>query len=402
MTGDVLMIKPDHIMKIETLSQEYEDLIKDWRRHLHEYPELSFKEFNTSSFIVDKLEEIGCQVTKEVAGTGVIGLLDTKRPGRVIAFRADMDALPVSEEANEPFSSKNPGVMHACGHDAHMAIMLGLAKVLSECLDEMCGAVKFIFQPGEEANGGARLMIDAGALENPHVEVIYALHMIPEIAAGMVGVREGYMTATDDEVTIRVFGSSAHSSAPNEGVNAITAAAHMITTMQTVITESLSPHDVAVFSICTINGGDALNVIPDYAEMTGMLRCVEKSKKRLLAERLKQVCEGVAQAFGGKVEVDIKEGFPAVNNDRMYTKILTKCAEEVIDPAVIIMIQNPHMGSEDFSYYQEVIPGVMFMLGSKPSDGNGGSLHSPDLRICEDSLLIGVRIFAALALRLCG
>jgi amidohydrolase len=312
-----------------------------------------------------------------------------------------MDALPISEELNEPFSSKNPGVMHACGHDAHMAIVLGLAKVLSNCLDEMCGAVKFIFQPGEEANGGARLMIDAGALENPHVDVIYALHMVPEIESGMIGVREGYMTATDDEVVIRVNGLSAHSSAPHDGVNAVTIAAHMITAMQTVLTESLSPHDVAVFSICTIKGGDALNIIPDCAEMTGMLRCVEKSKKQLLGERIRQICEGIAQAFGGKVEVDIKEGFPAVNNDKMYTGILVKCAEEVMDPADIIMIQSPHMGSEDFSYYQEVIPGVIFMLGSKPSDGNGGSLHSPDLRICEDSLLTGVRIFAALAFRLC-
>jgi len=188
-----------------------EEQVKNWRRHFHEYPELSFEEFDTSAFVAARLEEMGCGVKRNVGGTGVIGLLDTKRPGPVIAFRADMDALPILEDANMRFPSKNIGVMHACGHDAHMAILLGLANVLTKCVDDTSGVIKFIFQPGEEANGGARCVIDAGALEDPTVDAIFALHMVPDLTSGTIGVRSGYMTATDDEVIIRVNGISAPS-----------------------------------------------------------------------------------------------------------------------------------------------------------------------------------------------
>jgi len=396
------MDKVGYVEKIKALSNKYGGTIIGWRRRLHEHPELSFEEYETSAFISARLDEIGCKVTRNVGGTGVTGLLDTKRPGPVIAFRADMDALPISESDGVPFASKKPGVMHACGHDAHMAIILGLAKLLSECVDELNGTIKFIFQPGEEANGGARRVIEAGALENPSVEAIFALHMVPDLLSGTIGVRSGYVTATDDNVIIRVKGVNAHSSAPQEGVNAVLLAAHIVTALQTISSTRISPFDIATFSICTIKGGEAQNVIPDYAEMTGMIRCIKKTDKLIFRENIRKICLNTAQALGGSAEVEFIDGYPAVYNDKKYTKILMDSSAMIMDEADIIEIPMPHMGSEDFSYYQEQIPGVMFMLGSNWKDGRSGPLHSPAFNICEDSIPLGLKLFASLAFTLCA
>ncbi|MCL1808334.1 MAG: M20 family metallopeptidase [Clostridiales bacterium] len=391
----------EYIPKIMSLSKEHEETVISWRRHLHQHPELSFEEFRTSDFIAEKLSGMGCEVARNVGGTGVVGLLDTKRPGSVVAFRADMDALPVTEAAGLPFASENTGVMHACGHDAHMAILLGLAKVLSECVSDLKGVIKFVFQPGEEANGGARCMIDAGVLENPVVDAIFALHVIPDMPSGSIAIREGYMTATDDEVIIRVTGMGAHSSAPQEGVNAVLIAAYIITAIQTILATQISPFDIATFSICTVKGGEAQNVVPDYAEMTGMLRCIETKDKLIFRESIQKICENTALALGGSAEAEFTEGFPAVNNDKGYTALLAECAARVLNPADIVELGRPHMGSEDFSYYQGHVPGVMFMLGSRAAGEYSGPLHSSSFKVCEDSLLHGVRVFASLAFGMC-
>lgn len=396
------MGKSEYIKKVETLSTKYEETVKEWRRWFHEHPELSFEEFKTSDFIAEKLSEIGCEVERNIGGTGVLGVLNTNRPGPVIAFRADMDALPIFENTGLPFSSNNPGVMHACGHDAHMAILLGLAKLLAECADDLSGVIKFIFQPGEEANGGARCVIDAKVLENPEVDAIFALHMVPELPSKMIGIRSGFMTATDDEVIIRIKGMSTHSSTPHEGVNAALIAAYIITAIQSILTTQISPYEIATFSICTIKSGEAQNVIPDYAEMTGVLRCVNKDSKLVFREHIQKICAGAAVAFGGKAEAEFTEGFPAVNNDEKYTETLRESAKDFLDPSDIIEIQRPHMGSEDFSYYQEQIPGVIFMLGSKVENGDSGTLHSPKFTVCENSLIVGMKVFASVAYNICG
>jgi len=485
------MNKPDYIDKIKSLSIKYKDAVIGWRRHLHEYPELSFAETATSVYIADRLEEIGCDVMRNVGGTGVVGMLDSGQPGPVIAFRADMDALPITEDTGLPYASKNPGIMHACGHDAHMAIVLGLAQVLAQCTNLIKGAVKFIFQPGEEANGGARRMIEAGALSRfilynatrvllnvsatapptidapsrvmcdadapaspasdaptrvtcnadaiaspavndpthvicdadaptspavgastcviggadapvpPAVDAIFALHMNPFLPYGVIATRDGYMTATDDEIKIRVTGKSAHSSTPEDGVNAVLIAANIITALQNIRSSQISPFDVATFSICTIKGGEAMNVIPDSVEMSGMLRCVEKKNILICREKIQNICANTAQALGGEAIIEITEGFPSVFNDSKYTKLLRSSAANVMSKKNIREMPRPLLGSEDFSYYLEQVPGVMFIISSKHKDGHGGSLHTPTLDICEDSLLLGVQIFASLALRLC-
>ncbi len=374
---------------LKELAESHRQQIVGWRRHLHQHPELSFEEFETAEWLAGQLEAMGLAVRRGVGGTGVVATLSTGRPGPVIAFRADMDALPVTEDTGLPFASRRPGVMHACGHDAHMAMVLGAAAMLCACKDKLSGVLKFIFQPGEEANGGARCVIEAGALKNPDVERIYALHVVPELPAGAIGVHEGYMTATDDQVLIRVHGVGGHSSAPQDGVNAVLIASAIVVALQSIQPTQISPFDIATFSICTIKGGEAENIIPDYAEMTGMLRCIEKRNKLIFRENIQKVAQN---------EAEFTEGFPAVYNDPACTAGLREAALSVMPPEEIIDVEKPHLGSEDYAYYQEEIPGVLFMLGAGKPGGGSGSLHSADLNISEEALPLGAAIFASVAL----
>ena len=375
----------------------------EYRRHFHEFPELSFEEFETSEFIADKLKGLGYEVRTNIGGTGVMATLNTGTPGPVIAFRADMDALPIMEESGLDFDSKRVGVMHACGHDGHMAILLGTAILLSEIRDELKGVIKLIFQPGEEANGGAKCIINDGALKDPDVEGVYALHMMPDLPTGTIAVKSGYMTATDDEFYIRVYGHDAHSSEPETGVNAINIASQIVMGLNTILSNNMSPFDVGTFSICKISGGEAINVIPDYVEMCGMIRCVEAKNKLMIREKMTSIAENTAQGFGGRAEVEFIQGFPSVNNDARLTVNVIDAAEKSLESKDdIIMIERPHLGSEDFAYFQEEIPGVIFMLGCKHDDVETGSLHSAILNIDEDSLQYGVRIFGNIALDICG
>jgi amidohydrolase len=378
------------------------DLIQ-WRRHLHENPELSFEEFETAAYVAEKLETFGYEVQTRIGGTGVLGTMTTGRPGPCIAFRADMDALPVVEATGLPFESKHCGIMHACGHDAHMAVLLGTAKVLSDLRTSLNGTIKIIFQPGEEANGGAKCMIDGDVLENPKAEAIFALHIMPAIPAGFIGIKSGFLSATDDIVVINVHGIAAHSSEPEKGVNAIMIAANILTSLQSIKASSISPYDITTFDICKIRGGEAENVIADAVEMTGMIRCIDRKNKLLYRERIERICRNTALALGGSADIDFIEGFPAVYNDPSYNELLKAAASEVLGgEQQIVELQMPHLGSEDFSYYQEVIPGVIFLLGVGAAGEDRGELHSPILNLHEDSLACGVKVFMNTALKLCG
>ncbi len=367
----------------------------EFRRHLHQYPELSFEEFDTAKYISDNLTKMGYEVKAKIGGTGVMATLETGREGRVIAFRADMDALPIFEETGLPFESKHRGVMHGCGHDGHMSILLGLALLLSEMRDELKGTIKFIFQPGEEANGGAICIINDGALKNPDVDGIFGLHMMPDLPTGTIALKSGYLSATDDEFHIKVHGSAAHSSEAEKGINVIVIASQIVNALMTIVGSNISPYDIATLSICKINGGDAINIIPDFVEMSGMIRCIEKQNKHLIRNKMKNIAESIAKGMGGRCEVDFIDGFPSVNNDSNLTKVVIDSAKNALDDEDdIIVVERPHLGSEDFAYYQEEIPGVMFMLGCKNPDIETGTLHSSILNIDEDSFKYGLRVFA--------
>ena len=388
---------------VNQLAKKYHDKYIEYRRYFHQYPELSFEEFETSSYIAEELKNMGYSVRTNIGGTGVLATLDTNISGPVIAFRADMDALPIQEETGLPFESKRIGIMHGCGHDGHMAVLLGTALLLSEMKDKLRGIIKLIFQPGEETNGGAKCIINDGALKNPDVDGIFALHMMPDLPTGTIGIKAGYLSSTDDEFYIKIHGVGAHSSEPQTGVNAIVIASQIVNSLMTILGSNISPYDVATFSICKISGGDAINIIPDFAEMSGMIRCVEKSNKIIIREKMKSIVESVANGMGGRAEFDIIEGFPSVINDSALSRAVLEAAEKSLNSKEdIILIELPHLGSEDFSYYQEVVPGVMFMLGCRNTDFETGGLHSAVLNIDENSLEYGVKIFANIALNICG
>lgn len=389
--------------RIEQLIEEQLDTVIRWRRHFHQFPELSFEEFDTADFIAEELETMGYEVRRNIGGTGVCASFKSKSPGPVIAFRADMDALPILEETGLDFESDRSGIMHACGHDAHIAILLGTAQVVKKIQDDLCGTIKFIFQPGEEANGGAKCVIHDGILKNPDVEGIFGLHMIPELPAGTIGIKSGYLSATDDEFIIKVHGKGAHSSEPETGVNAIVIAGHVVTALESILSHTINPFGVATLSICQISGGEAINVIPDLVEMKGMLRCIEKSDKIRVREKMSNIVQLTAQALGGEGKVEFIPGFPSVNNDQALTRITVNAAKNVVKRETdIFQIERPHMGSEDFAYYQEEVPGVMFMLGCAQEDVNTGTLHSPVLNINERALPYGIGIFVNIALEICG
>jgi amidohydrolase len=379
------------------------DSVIEFRRHFHQYPELSFEEFETSEYIAEKLTTMGYKVKSKVGGTGVVAILETGIEGPVIAFRADMDALPIFEESGLLYESKRVGVMHACGHDGHMSILLGLALLISEIKDKLKGSIKLIFQPGEEANGGAKCIINDGVLKNPDVDGIFSLHMMPDLPTGCIGVKSGYLSATDDEFCIKVRGIGAHSSEPQTGINAIVIASQIVNALMSVLGSNISPYDIATFSICKISGGDAINVIPDYVEMSGMIRCIEKKNKKIIEEKMISISKSIAKGMGGIAEVEFIEGFPSVNNDSVLTKhVIDAAKSSLLSETDVILIDRPHLGSEDFAYYQEEIPGAMFMLGCKNSISETGSLHSAVLNIDEDSLEYGIRIFSNLVLNICG
>lgn len=389
--------------KIKAFAGQNQEKVVQWRRHFHQNPELSFEEFDTSDYIAARLQEMGYEVKRNIGGTGVIAELDTGRAGRHIAFRADMDALPILEETGLAFESEKAGLMHGCGHDGHMAVLLGTAMILRELRDELRGTIRFIFQPGEEANGGARCVINDGGLKKPDVEAVFGLHMMPDLPCGTIGIRAGHLSATDDEFVIRIHGKSAHSSEPEVGLNAIVVASHVITALDSVLSNNIGPFQVATFSICQIQGGEAINVIPDSVEMKGMIRCVEKEDKMKIRARMEAIVENTARAFGGEGEIEFIPGFPSVNNDAALTRLTIEAAERVLaHKDDVYLIERPHLGSEDFAYYQEEVPGVMFMLGCAQEGTETGSLHSPVLNINEDSFLHGVEIFAEIAAMMCG
>lgn len=388
---------------LDRLDNNIMNRVIEYRRHFHQYPELSFEEFETSEYIAEKLTEMGYDIKSKSGGTGVIATLNTGNEGPVIAFRADMDALPILEETGVPFESKRVGIMHGCGHDGHMSILLGLALLLSNMRNCLKGTIKFIFQPGEEANGGAKCVINDGALKNPDVDGIFALHMMPDLPTGTIAVKSGYLSATDDEFYVKVHGIGAHSSEPEIGVNAIIIASQIVNGLTSILGSNISPYDVATFSICKISGGEAINVIPDFVEMCGMIRSVEKKNKLTIRNKMISIAENIAEGMGGNAEVEFIEGFPSVNNDATLTKTVIDAGRKALENENdVIIIERPHLGSEDFAYYQEEIPGVMFMLGCKNPDCETGMLHSSILNIDEKSLEYGIKVFANIALDICG
>lgn len=372
---------------------------RDWvigmRRTLHRIPEPGFAEVKTQQVITSALDELSIPYTTE--RTWVIGLIDGALPGETVALRADMDALPLQEPEGCPFRSEHDGMMHACGHDAHTAIMLGAAKVLQGMKDQLHGKVKLLFQPAEETDGGAEPMVAAGAMEDPHVDRVYGLHVMPTHPVGVVETRTGTLNASTDSVKLIIHGKAGHGAYPDAATDAIVCAAQVISALQTLVSRNVSPLQSAVLTFGVIQGGTAQNIICDEVTLRGTLRTANASLRAMMKLRIREVTEGVATAMGCQAEVQITSGYAALVNDAHEAERVKRVAARLLGSEHVVEKDAPSMGGEDFSFFSDCAPGAFFHIGCvKPEWMPAPPLHSRDFHLDEDCLLIGVMMHVAL------
>lgn len=364
------------------------------RRWFHENPELGFKEFKTAKKIVQLLEKLDMEVEENKGGTGVVGLLKGGKPGKVVALRGDIDALPVSELNEVPYKSKTEGLMHACGHDSHATSLLGAAMLLSGVREAISGTVKFIFEPAEEINKGAQAMIDDGVLDHPKVDAIYGLHNSPNIEAGKVGVKEGPLMAAVDTTKIRIYGESGHGAVPHRARDAIVAASAVVLNLQSIVSRKISAFDTAVLSIGTINGGKANNVISEYVEMTGTCRTYNPEVRKRLPGLMKNIIEKTCETYNTRGELEYEFTLPAVMNEKHTTSIGRKAVAKIVGEEGVVVPELTG-GGEDFALFQEKVPGCFYFLGVRNEDrGIVHEWHSQEFDIDESALCIGAGILA--------
>lgn len=382
--------------KIESLSKAYFETYRSVRHHLHAHPELSYKEFNTSQFIQNHLQSLGIPF-KVMAETGVVALIEGKKSNRVIALRADIDALPIQEENNTAYASKIPGVMHACGHDVHTTILLGAAKILHDTKQDWEGTVKLIFQPGEEKNpGGASILIKEGVLENPAPTAIIGLHVHPILETGKLSFRTGKAMASADEIYVTVKGKGGHAATPHLTADTVLAASELVVALQKVVSRDRDPLSPSVLSICAINGGFTTNVIPAEVKLMGTFRAMDEAWRFNAHKRMQEVAEGIATSSGAEIDFKIDVGYPAVHNDPAITQRARSIAISTVGESNVEEGEL-RMGAEDFGYYSQKIAGCFFRLGTGNKQKNIVSgVHTPTFDIDEDAIEIGMRMMATL------
>jgi len=382
---------------IKTLVEAEREWIINKRRALHRVPEKGFAEFKTQKIIMDALDEIGVPYTTE--RTWVIGLIEGALPGETVALRADIDALPLDEPEGLSFRSEHPGMMHACGHDAHAAILLGAAKVLCGMKDSLHGRVKLFFQPAEESEGGAAPMVEAGAMENPHVDRVYGLHVMPRLPVGVIETRPGTLNASTDTVLFTVLGKAAHGAYPETGCDAIVCAAQIVTALQTLVSRNLSPLSSAVLSFGVISGGTAQNIICDEVTLRGTLRTANRDIRAMMKQRIRETAEGIAQAMGCRAEANVFSGYAALVNDENEAARILRVGARLFGGDNAIIKPEPSMGGEDFSFFSDCAPSAFFHIGcSRAENLPAPPLHSKDFYLEEDCLVIGAMMHVALVL----
>jgi len=373
------------------------------RRHLHENPELGFQEFKTAEFVRQRLEALGVEdIQTGIAVTGVTGLIrgTADGPGRNVLVRADMDALPIHEENEVDYKSQTDGVMHACGHDAHTSILLGLARVLTDRKDQFSGTVKVLFQPAEELPpGGAKAMVEAGVLNDPPIEAVFGLHMSQGDPVGTISVGSGPVMAAADAFKIVIQGRGGHAAYPSENIDPVVIGAQIVVALQSLVSRETDPMESAVLSTCIFNGGDAFNVIPDTVELAGTVRTFKPDVRDHMEKRIAEVASGIATAMQASAEVTYTRGYPATVNDEAMTDLAREAAIEVVGEENVIELA-PKMGAEDFSYFLEQKPGSYFFVGSNNEDrGLVWGHHHPKFDIDEESLGAGLATMATSVLK---
>lgn len=380
-------------MELNELRTQFPDMIK-YRRHLHRHPELSFMERQTSELIVNELTLLGIEVKTGIGGYGVIGIIRGENAGKVVALRADMDALPIQDEKTVEYASQTPGVMHACGHDGHTAILLAVAKYYSQHRQNLKGDIVLIFQPAEEVcPGGALSMIEAGALQD--VDVIYGIHLWTPLPLGTVASAPGPMMASSDDFFIDIQGQGGHGGMPHKTVDSVVAASSLVMQLQSVVSRSVDPLDPAVLTIGSIQGGTVQNAIADRCRLAGTVRCFNEATRVSMRDRIYTLVEGTASAYGAKAVVDYTMGYPSLVNDQEEFERFCKVAGnlEGITPQVSTKV----MPAEDFSYYLQHVPGCFIFVGAANGQGTSYPHHHPKFDIDEEAMLHGASLFIAMA-----
>jgi amidohydrolase len=384
----------------------------EWRRYLHQRPELGFKEQLTAEFISQKLQEWGFDQTPDssvplryqtgIAKTGIVATISSNRPGPVLGIRADMDALPIQEENDVPYRSQHDGMMHACGHDGHTAIALGTAYYLAHHREDFAGTVKIIFQPAEEGPGGAKPMIEEGVLKNPDVEAIIGLHLWNNLPLGTVGVRSGALMAAVECFNCTIFGKGGHGAMPHQTVDSIVVSAQIVNALQTIVARNVDPIDSAVVTVGTLHAGTARNVIADTAKMSGTVRYFNPKLEGYFSKRLEQLIAGICQSQGALYEFNYEQLYPPVINDARMAELVRSVASDVVETPAGIVPECQTMGGEDMSFFLKEVPGCYFFLGSaNPNKNLAYPHHHPRFDFDETALLMGVEIFVRCLEKLC-
>ncbi len=390
--------------KIKERAAQIHEEIRANRHHLHRNPELSFQEFQTQAYVRQQLEAIGISDIEAIANTGLIALIKGKDSHeKIVALRADMDALPILEQNKTDYASQNPGVMHACGHDVHTSSLLGAARILHETRNEWSGAVKLLFQPGEEqAPGGASIMIKEGALQNPKPYSIIGQHVMPFLPVGTVGFRPGLYMASTDELYLTVKGKGGHGAMPQYNIDPVLIAAHIITGLQQIVSRNAYPIVPTVLSFGKVIANGATNVIPNEVKMEGTFRTLDEKWRKEAHEKIRTMAKGIAQSMGGDCEVEIRHGYPYLKNDEQLTIKAIDWAKEYLGSDKVIDL-DIWMAAEDFAYYSQEMPACFYRLGTRNEErGIVSSVHTPTFDIDEDALPIGAGLMAWLALKELG
>lgn len=392
-----------HLPKEELLSRgrEIEGELIEFRRDLHRYPELSFQETRTAAKVADALRALGLEVRTGVGGHGVVADLTGAKPGRTVALRADMDALPITEETGLPFASQNPGVMHACGHDAHTTILLGAARILSGMKDRLAGKVRFLFQSAEEIVAGAKAMVEDGALEG--VDEIYGLHNWPTMPAGKVGTRSGPLMGSSDQLEVKIEGFGGHGAMPDRCIDPVVAAAAVVMGLQSAVSREISPFAPTVVTIGKMRAGEVSNVIPNFAELSGTIRTFWPEVRDRLPEKLTRIVKDIAAGYRCRAEVEYIHQVPVLINEAKCTAYLEEAVDALIGPENRLEAEVT-LGSEDFAVFLEHVPGSFFWLGSGPTENadKAYGLHHPKFNLNEDCLALGASLLAAVAFKRCA
>lgn len=381
--------------RIKELASRYAADVIAIRHHLHAHPELSYKEFETSAFVRRQLDQYGIPHSI-MADTGVVGVVEGKNPSsRIIALRADMDALPIQEENEVPYRSKNPGVMHACGHDVHTSCLLGAARILAETKEEWEGTVKLIFQPGEERNpGGASIMIREGVLESPRPSCIVGMHVNPQLETGKLSFRGGKVMASADEIYITVSGKGGHAAAPHNTTDVILVASHIVVALQQIVSRNNNPFSPSVLSVCAFNGGFTTNVIPHEVKLMGTFRAMDEQWRFKAHELIRNQVEAIGRGMGATIDLKIDVGYPTVYNDEQLHHIAMDTARSFMGEDRVEETEL-RMGAEDFGYYSQVVPGCFFRLGTgNVAKGISSGVHTPTFNIDENAIEIGMAMMA--------